>query len=115
MPSGSIIQHYFYTKEEPTVIFDTFLEEMTKFQDPIIIPESQTFRMIATYYKIKPTVGQSGRAKSPMKRQLSGSGKVNPDELSNKIVEISFNITKITKSISFCAFNREDVSFNNYT
>jgi hypothetical protein len=69
--------------------------------------------MIATYYKVKPTVGsQSGRAKSPMRRSMGGSGKVNPDELNNKVVEISFNITKITKSISLGAFNREDVSFN---
>ena len=33
------------------------LEEMTKFQDPIIIPESQIFRLTATYFKVKPSVG----------------------------------------------------------
>jgi len=45
---------------------------MTKFQDPIIIPESSTLRVIATYYKVKPTVGtQSIRSKSPKKRGLS--------------------------------------------
>lgn len=43
--------------EPITTIFDSMLEEMTKFQDPIIIPESQIFRLTATYYKVKPSVG----------------------------------------------------------
>lgn len=57
--NGSLHESFFFSKEDITHIFDVFLEEMTKFQDPIIIPESQTFRLISTYYKIKPSVGSS--------------------------------------------------------
>jgi len=70
--SGTIKPYYFFSKEGITVIFDSILEEMTKFQDPIIIPESQTFKLIATYYKIKPSVGSGsfvGKSKSPSKVQ----------------------------------------------
>lgn len=57
--AGSHQQNYFLSTEPITSIFDNMLEEMTKFQDPIIIPESQIFRLNATYYKVKPSVGSS--------------------------------------------------------
>ncbi len=90
-PSGSLIPFFFYTNQDPIEVFDIVLEEMTKFQDPIIIPESQTFRLIATYYKIKPTVGQQTgvvRSKSPNRKR--GGSKMNSEELNNKITEIVF-------------------------
>jgi hypothetical protein len=37
---GSHQQNYFFSKEPIIGIFDSMLEEMTKFQDPIILPES---------------------------------------------------------------------------
>lgn len=89
---GCLQPYYFFSKEEITVVFDSVLEEMTKFQDPIIIPESQTFKLIATYYKIKPSVGSqmNQRSKSPSKFQRQASGKMSQSELNNKIVEIVF-------------------------
>ena len=51
-------------------MFDSVLEEMTKFQDPVIIPESQTMKLIATYYKVKPSIGVNPLLKSPQKQQM---------------------------------------------
>lgn len=67
---------------------------------------------MATYYKIKPTVGQQAiRSKSPKKRlpslgrQLSGV--MTQEEAANKIVEVVFQIAKLTKDISLCTFQRD--------
>lgn len=49
--------NFFFSYEPITAIFDSMLEEMTKFQDPIILPESQILRLKATYFKVKPSVG----------------------------------------------------------
>jgi hypothetical protein len=54
---GSHLQNYFFTRVPVTEIFDTMLQEMTKFQDPIIFPESSIFRLLAMYYKVKPSIG----------------------------------------------------------
>jgi hypothetical protein len=37
---GTHQQNFFFSHESINTIFDSMLEEMTKFQDPIIIPES---------------------------------------------------------------------------
>jgi hypothetical protein len=37
---GSHLQNFFLTRRPITEIFDSMLEEMTKFQDPIINPDS---------------------------------------------------------------------------
>ena len=77
MDSGGAHQrNFFFSKEQITTIFDSMLEEMTKFQDPIIIPESQIFRLIATYYRVKPSVGsgsQSTLAKGGASQKQSAS------------------------------------------
>lgn len=64
---GLHIKSFFFSFDPITTIFDSMLEEMTKFQDPIIIPESQIYRLVATYYRVKPSVGCQSQPPSQIK------------------------------------------------
>ena len=55
--SGSLCTTYFYSKKPPTEIMDAILEQMSSLQDPIIIPEPATFKLSASYFRIKPLGG----------------------------------------------------------
>ena len=48
---------HFITKETPEKLYEVILEEISKFQDPIVIPDATNLKIVASYYKVKPPKG----------------------------------------------------------
>ena len=72
---------------------------MLKFQDPVIVPDPTTFKLTASYYKVKPanTNGTQvgGGTISPLRLQRNNSSYKGGEDLNNKILEMVFQVYRL--------------------
>lgn len=108
---GTILSNYFVTKEHPDKLYEIFMNELSKYHDPLLSGEETRHHIVASYYRVKPPKSSvEQRGSMNMQRQPSVSKVMaHFEDPTNKILELSFNIVKLTTNFYFAFFNKEEV------